>query len=241
MRLSYGVIALALTAILFGCSSKPRIAKTDPYLMPADEFRKNVKIIAVAPLGVPEGLADPTLLVTEFSSAIDEVLSSHGYSVIRPQQYQTIWKRISRESDDFLNPVTHERNEVKMTKAMFQTLDELGADFELDGVLFPSIVLVKATFAAGTAVWDGVEQQIETAGPVMSFLSGAQRGEIGALSLRVCIRGKDGEPIFLNSGGIEVLSKMSGKEFVSVPRQNLFADKERNRRAVTTALEPLKR
>lgn len=241
MRLSYGVIALALTALVFGCSSKPRIARTDPFLIPADDFKKDVKIIAAAPLGVPEGLADPALLVTEFSNAIDEELRKLGYTVIRPQQYQTIWKRLSAESDDFLDPVTHERNEVKMTRAMYQTLDELGADFELDGVLFPSIVLVKAEFAAGTAVWDGVEQKIETAGAMTSFLSGSQHGEIGALSLSVRIRRKDGETIFLNSGGIEVLSKMDGKQFVSVPRQSLFTDKERNRRAVTTALKPLER
>jgi hypothetical protein len=209
--------------------------------MPADEFRKNVKILAVAPLGVPEGLADPALLMTEFSSAIDDELQKYGYSVVRPQRYETIWKKLSEQSDDFRDPVTHERDDVEMTKAMLQTLEQLDADFELDGVVFPSIVLVKAEFAAGTAVWDGVEQKIETGGAMTSFLSGAQRGEIGALSLSVCIRGKDGEPIFLNAGGIEVLSKMDGKEFVSVPRQSLFSDTERNRRAVTTALKPLKR
>ena len=241
MRLSYAVIFLALTSILLGCSSKPRVVRTDPFLMSADDFRKNVKILAVAPLAVPEGLADPALLVAEFSSRIDEELNRYGYSVIRPQQYAAIWNRLSQESDDFRNPVTQERNDVKMSQAMFQTLDELDAGFELDGVLFPSIIVVKAEFGAGTAVWDGVEQQIETGGPMTSFFSGSQRGEIGALSLQACIRDKDGNTVFLNSGGIEVLSKMAGKEFVAVPRQNLFADKERNRRAVAIALNPLKR
>lgn len=241
MRLSTRVLALAVTALLVGCSSKPRVVKTDPFLMPSEEFKKNVKIVAVAPLGVPEGLADPTLLITEFSNTIDDQLRSYGYTVVRPQQYQAIWKKLSAESDGFINPVTHERNEIKMTEAMFRTLDALDADFKLDAVLFPSIVLVKAQFGAGTAVWDGADQQIETGGAVTSLLSGSQHGEIGALSLNVRIRGKDGGELFINSGGIEVLSKMSGKEFVSVPRQNLFTDKERNRKAVTIALEPLKR
>jgi hypothetical protein len=34
---------------------------------------------------------------------------------------------------------------------------------------------------------------------------------------------------------------MAGKAFVNVPREGLFADKERNRKAVEIALEPLKR
>jgi hypothetical protein len=209
--------------------------------MSKGEFKRNVKILAVAPLEIPEGLPDAAPVVNEFSSMIDEELNRYGYSVVRPQQYEATWKKVSGESGDFRDPTSGERDEAGISQAMFRTLDELRADFELDGVLFPSIIVVEAAFGVGTAAWDGVEQRIETGGPVTGFFSGSQRGVIGALSLRVSIRDKGGKELFLNSGGIEVLSKIDGKAFVSVPRQELFTDKERNRVAVATALKPLKR
>ena len=84
------------------------------------------------------------------------------------------------------------------------------------------------------------QQRIETGGAV-SFLAGSQRGVVGALSLEVSIRDRDGTQLFLNRGGIEVLDKIAGKEFIHVPRQELFSDKSRNEEAVRIALKQLKR
>ena len=232
---------LVLALALLGCSSKPRVAGTDPFLMPEDGFKKAVKILAVAPVEIPPGLPDSAPVLEEFSSLLDEVLRRYGYSVIRPQNYTATWNKIAAEMGDFGIPGSGERDEVEVSRAMFRTMADLGAGFELDGVLFPYIVVVEAAFGAGRAVWDGAEQKIEMAGAMESFFSGSQRGVVGALSLKLSIRDGEGNALFLNLGGIEVLSRMTGKAFVNVPREELFADKERNRNAVEIALEPLKR
>lgn len=226
---------------LWSCSSKPRIAKVDPFTASKDDFKDSVRIVAVAPVLIPEGLPDPTPVAEKFSTLIDEELNRYGFSVIRPQQYETTWKAVAGEPGDFIDPKTGERDEAAMSRAMSLALDRLAADFEIEGVLFPRIVVVEAAFAAGSAAWDGVEQRVETGSTVTRFLAGSQHGVLGALSLKVSIRSAEGQTLFENSGGIEVLSKMDGKEFVTVPRQELFADEERNRKAVETALEPLKR
>jgi hypothetical protein len=232
---------LVLPLVLLGCSSKPRVARTAPFLMPEDGFKKRGKILAVAPVEIPPGLPDAAPVLDEFSSLIDEELNRYGYSVVRPQHYTATWNKIAAEMGDFGIPGSGERDEVKVSRAMFRTMADLDAGFELDGVLFPYIVVVEAAFGAGSAVWDGAEQKIETAGAMESFFAGSQRGVVGALSLRVSIRDGEGNALFTNYGGIEVLSTMAGKAFVNVPREGLFADKERNRKAVEIALEPLKR
>lgn len=241
MRPFWFVTVLFVALALCSCSSKPRSVKVDPFLKAKDDFDKSVRTLAVAPVLIPDGLPDATPVVGEFSRLIDEELNRYGFSVIRPQEYERTWMTVAGEPGDFLDPKTGERDEAAMSRAMSLVLDKLHADFEIEGVLFPQIVVVEATFAAGTAVWDGVEQRIEKGGPVTRFLSGSQHGVLGALSLRVSIRSPDGEALFENSGGIEVLSKLVGKEFVPVPRQELFSDEKRNRKAVQTALEPLEK
>jgi hypothetical protein len=232
---------LLLPLVLAACSSKPRIASTDPFLTTEEAFKKSVKILAVAPMEIPPGLPDTTNVADDFSALIDEELSRRGYSVIRPQKYTAAWARVATDMGDFKILGSEERDEAKLSAAMVRTMESLGADFKLDAVVFPSIVVVEAEFGAGRAVWDGAEQNIETAGAMESFFAGSQRGVVGAVSLKLSIRDREGVTLFIHNGGIQVLSKMEGKAFVNVPREELFTDKERNRRAVEIAIEPLKR
>jgi hypothetical protein len=239
---SFVAAALVASSLLFlGCSSRPRTVTTDPFLVSKSEFRKTVKVIAVAPVEIPGGLPDATPVVDEFSALIDAGLARYGYSVIRPQKYESAWKKVCGDGNDFRDPKTGERDEARMAEAMTRTLESLGAAFKIDGILFADVVVVEAEFGAGSAVWDGTNQRLETAGPMESFFAGSQRGVVGALSLRVRILDGEGRPVFLHSGGIEVLSKMAGKTFVKVPPQELFKDAQRNRKAVEIALKPLKR
>jgi hypothetical protein len=230
-----------LPLLLAACSSKPRIEAADPFLTTEAAFKKSVKILAVAPVEIPPGLPDTATVADDFSALIDAELHRRGYTVIRPQRYTASWNRVSAEMGDFALVGSEGRDEAKMSEAMVRTMDALGADFKLDAVVFPSIVVVEAQFRAGRAVWDGAEQKIETAGAMESFFSGSQEGVVGALSLKLSIRDREGKTLFIHNGGIQVLSKMEGKSFVNVPRGDLFTDKERNRRAVEIAIEPLKR
>ena len=240
MRLFHFVVTFAVVVVIYACSSTPPVIQVDPFLTSKAEFRKTVRTIAVAPVLIPEGLPDTQPVIDEFTKLIDEELHRYGYSVVRPQEYEKTWKAVSGEPGTFIDDSTGVRDEVAMSRAMSRTLDSLKAGFEIGGVLFPSIVVSEAAFSAGSATWDGVEQRVETGGPMTRFLAGSQSGRIGALSFKVSIRSADGEAIYANSGGIEVLSKMVGKEFVTVPRQELFTDKNRNRKAVEIALKPLK-
>jgi hypothetical protein len=241
MRRLYLLVFLAIIVTVWGCATKPKVVKTDPYLIPKKEFRNTVQIIALAEMEIAEGLPNPGPVQAEFDSLLVAGLQGLGYSVVRPHEYEAVWAKLAVGVGGFTDPHTGERDEEKMTVAAFQTIEELKADFGIDAVMFPDLVVVEAQFAAGQAVWDGVDQKIQTAGPMSSVFYGSQRGVVGALSLRLSVRSPDGTQIFLNSGGIEVLDKLDGKGFVPVPRPELFTNKKRNQESVKTALKPLKR
>ncbi len=240
MRVSISLLVLASLLIGASCSTKPRTIRTDPYQISKKEFKKTVRIIAIAPVTIPDGLPDPAPIQEEFDSLITVRLRGYGYTIVRPHEYTAVWNRLAVEMGGFEDPDSGGIDEEKMTAAMFKTLEVLKAGFELDAVLFPGIFVVEAQFVAGNAAWDGADQRIETASGVETLFSGSQAGVVDAISLKVNIRGKDGTPLYIRSGGIEVLTKVFGKEFISVPRPDLFTDKERNSKAVKIALSPLK-
>jgi len=64
-------------------------------------------------------------------------------------------------------------------------------------------------------------------------------GTVPALSLVVKIEDIHGPDLYINWGGIQLLQKISGSDFVPVPRNELLTSEERNKAAVDIALKPL--
>jgi hypothetical protein len=60
-------------------------------------------------------------------------------------------------------------------------------------------------------------------------------GAAPALSLVIAIKDMDYVDIYVNSGGIQLASKLSLGKFVPVPRNQLFANEEQNAATVNIA------
>ena len=149
---------------------------------------------------------------------------------------------MSEQVGGYFNPVTGKRDETKFKTVREYTLREISTKFNADAILYAAIVPVRAQWSGRTASWDGVEEPIKSTGAqiVEAFLFGTtSRGTVGALSLAVIVEDRNGVDMYINSGGIQVLAKISGGEFIPVPRHELFANEERNVAAVNIALGPL--
>ncbi|MCZ6765362.1 MAG: hypothetical protein O7D32_00380 [bacterium] len=232
---------LAIVLTLIGCANKPETAgqAADPFLSKNTGIRDQGKIMAVSTVSIPDGLPDPGPVQDRFASLIHEKLREKGLFVLKPEQYTKIWKDIESERYGFLDEATGLRDDLKIALAMAQTIDRLGTDLVPDGMLVASIIVVEAPFGSGRAHWDGTSQPIKTGSLLKGFVTGSPDGTLGALSLRISVFSVDGEKVYSYRGGIEVLSKMSGSEFVLVPRNELFKDDERIRKSVDIALDPL--
>jgi hypothetical protein len=230
-----------LVLALAGCTKAIRTPDVDPYKLPESQFRRRVKVVAVAPITIPAGLQDPTPVENTFNGLIADKLARARFSIVHPQDYKTVWDRVVADMGGLGPTDTGERDPRRVTEAMVKTIDALKADFRLDAVLIPSVTVVEARFAAGRAYWDGAVQGIKTGGALQGFFSGSPEGTVGALSLQINILDPSGNTLYARSGGIEVLSKLEGSDFVLVPRPELFTNEERNRKAVDIALDPLLR
>ncbi len=211
--------SLILTIIITGCATH------SPFKVSQEQFFAKTKVIALIPTTVPYDLQDPEPAKVKFESMIERKLRDAGFLTIPSQEYSEIYKRMTDQRGG-----PHEL-----------TCRELCTKFKVDAFLYPSIGVVTVEWVNGLATWWGTSELVEPVGQLLLkslFISSS--GTVPALVLSVTIKDINGADLYIDGGGIQVLSKISGiKKFVPVPRDELFANEERNSKAVDLALKEL--
>lgn len=244
-RQSLLFITLAVALIGAGCATGP--PPYNPFKVAQDEIYAKAKTVALAPVLVPVDIADPEPVRAKFESILEAKLREAGFLVVPPKEAGGIWKQMTEQVGGIFDPLTGKRDEARFKTVREHTLRELRTKFKADAVLHPSIVPVRAKWEGMTASWDGTEESIRSLGAViiealpyaLLGIGVTREGTVGALSLGVVIEDIHGVDMYINRGGIQLLAKFSGGNFVGVPRHELFANEERNVAAVNIALGPL--
>jgi hypothetical protein len=206
--------------------------------------------IVLTPTVVPEELAEFSAAMEEVDSLIAAALKATGFRLVPAGEYATIWERLMERVGGVLDSATGERMEERFEVARRQLLNELDSRYDPDALLYPEIWIVDAAFSEGAARWDGTSQALIGLGTRLIHALGAAfsgsesnlpSGTVEALSLVVFLEDMDGEELYANSGGIEVLEKVGSdpRDRRRVPDQKLFTNHARIRRAVALALDPL--
>lgn len=240
------MLVLAVVALIgAGCATAPY----DPFKIPRDEFYGKIKTIALAPVGVPDDLEDAEPVKATFASLVEAKLRAAGFAAVPAREYAALQKSMAEQVGGLFDPATGRRDEAKVRTIREYVVRELNTKFQADAVLYPSIRSVKATFTQSRAKWDGASEWLAPGGlgGVLFFANEHNSGTVGALSLIVVIRTVQGPDVYAHAGGIQVRSRLSGpklsgvRDFVPVPRSELFVDEKRNAEAVDIALGSLVR
>ncbi|HEX9445447.1 MAG TPA: hypothetical protein VGA73_15105 [Candidatus Binatia bacterium] len=233
-RLLWMCAGLALA--LYGCAGATR---SNPFKIPQAEIKGKVKIVALAPINFPTDIDDPDPVKAKFESLITAKLKEGGFTVVPSSEYGALWKQMTEQLGGFFDPMTGKRDEQKFKTVREHTLRELSAKTKADAVLGSAILGFKAAFRLNRASWHGTSEDLVPGGVLTAVLIGGHNGTVGALSLGVGLSDIHDVDLYMNYGGIQLLSKISRGNFSPVPRAELFADEERNRKAVDIALDPL--
>ena len=238
-RQSLLTVALTTAFIVAGCATAPPY---NPFKIAEEEFHGKIRTIALAPIGVPGDLSEPDPVKAKFESLIEAKLREAGFSVVPSRESAEIFDKMNKQLGGIFDPVTGKRDETKLKTAQEHARRELGEKFKADAVLYPSIRSGLAKFSGGHASWGGASESLAmTEGFFGQLQVGQLRGTANALSLFVRIENIHGGDAYVNMGGIQLAVKISGGQFVPVPRGSLFVSQERNAAAVNTALGPLVR
>ena len=210
----------------------------------------NVSTIVLAPVSMPDGFEEYTAAMAEFDSLIARELKAAGYQTVPAEEYALLWEGILERTDGLFDSLTGERNEAAFDTAREMLFALLSEQYHPDALLYPEVWLVDAPFSGGTAQWDGAAEELVGVGTRIVDALGAlfspnesnlPTGEVEAASLVVFVESMTGEELFANSGGIQVLEKVGSnpEDRRRVPKEKIFTNRSRNRRAVRIALGPI--
>jgi hypothetical protein len=224
--------------LLWGCAGNPSY---DPWLVPRDTFLARTRTIALSPIRLPEDLEDPEPVESLFDSLIGNALRGAGYSVVSSDIVAEIWNYGADSIGGYYDEMTGEPDTSRLNPLRRYFRQRLRDEHGAQAVLLPEVVVVDAPYSDGQARWDGTSQSV--AGFLAVVLSAITNHEMPAgtaegLSLDIQIEGVDGGVIYTNRGGIELWAKPSGdgRELNWVPREELFARRERCEKAIRAAL-----
>jgi hypothetical protein len=220
MRVLFWLVGLGLggTAI--------EAADPSPYLISRDEFRRDVKVIALMPVEAPAWMELPAAAAARIDRAIANRLTKEKYALLPATTYARIQEKMLSHIDD----PTDARQRSAATE---HSLRELLLRHRFDAFLQPRVVRVDAAYESDRSEWDGTKQSVKHKG------GGKFSGKVAASSIEITIADRSQRPLFRGYGGIEVLMHRVDKQLIPLPSSDLFQDDKRIDKAVTIALDEL--
>lgn len=228
-------LGTCLALALAGCSAAP---PSNPFKIPRADVAARIKTIALSPVELSRDLEGAEAVRFKFETLVAAKLREGGFRVAPSAEYAAIWRQKAAGLGGIFDSVTGKRNEAKTRTAREQTLRALETAAGADALLDCALVTVRAEFTANLAEWDGMAEYVPQSG-AWSLFGPVSNGTTPALSLRVTLSDLRDAALYDNMGGVQLLSKLYGTQFVDVPAIDLFIDEARNAHAVEAALNPL--
>ena len=232
MSIATGIVVVVVAA----CAAT--VPPYNPFKIPRTDIEGRIRTVVIVPF-VTIQIDSPDAVTTSFEALIATKLRNAGYTVVPSAAYEAVWERAKQQIGGYFDPVTGRRDEAKFKAVRTHALREIADTEKVDATVGCIIRPVTAAFAAGTAYWHGVSEPIATGGFWSRVGTGDSHGTAPALSLVIVMEGIDGQELFVNAGGIQLLQTVEYGKFVDVPKAQLLSDAARNATAVDIALAPL--
>jgi hypothetical protein len=213
----------------------------NPFLVPQARIYGAVKTIALAPVVAPRELNRVDPARGRFDTLLTAQLRAAGFAVVPADSSLALWKHFTDSLGGLFDPTTGARDSAKFSLARRLTMAALKQRFGADAWLHPRIVFSPAKFDAGKATWDGATENYQSFGAkFLSALLGTETyGRTPALSFAVDLEDLDGRDLYVDQGGLQLYELPHGRQFEPIPDSALYADPDRNAKAVQLALRAL--
>jgi hypothetical protein len=229
-------LVLILNSLFLGGCSEPY----NPFRIEKAEFFKKVKVIGMKPVRIKIDVPDAEKRKKEFEDNLQKKLEESGFTVIPASNYEEIHKTLKKTIGPMYDPYSGKISEEKLETLLEHTKQEYLKKYKVDAILIPGIIVVKALWNHNHAAWHGTEEASTGKEGFWAALSSPSAyGTLPALSLLVAIENVNKELYYLNYGGIQLCSWVSGHDFIDVPKNTLLSYEDKNSKSVDIAIEPL--
>jgi hypothetical protein len=230
MRTLLAAVILSFTLVL------PVAAARDdsPYFVDKGEFKKQYKVIALAPVDADALFRLPDSVAQMIEEEVTRRLEKRGYEVLPSSILAGIRKTMEQQVGGIADPATGVVDTDKLRAVREHAMRELWFRNRPDAVATLRISVSTAEFAKGTAEWDGVKQKVASEGRDKGY-----GGDIAASSVSVAIFDEANRIKYLHYGGLELLQKRVEAMLEAIPADEYFADEKRVRNAAKVAVSEI--
>ncbi len=218
--------ALTVCALL-ACQPLQAIAEDDErFKMPKAHFEQTVRTLAIAPVSLPAGTPDATNARQRIERLLTVELERRGYGVVASPVFIRLWRDLSGKLGGVFDPVSGTRIDDRWKLAFDYTARELKSGYQVDAILFPSVIIGEVTVSSLEAIPPAMRAQSE-----IQLALGTH--------LRVTIRDLNAARMYQWSSAMEVTEVFAGRSHEKRPASELYRLDDKLERAVARVLRDL--
>ena len=216
------------------CAPKP---PAPPPLQPAEEMRqRGVRTIALAPLRVDAGIADPVRARSELEPRVTARLVAAGFEVVPSAEFERLWRSAASEVGGVYDPVTGEHDRERFDAVQASVLHDLRVRHRADAVLRMAVVRV-SFYLPDAALWFYGTKDLLYWPRREGQTAGFDRATFAAVScLDLRLTDLDERELYTDRGGLETIETYAGQTRAERPLDERMRDPERLEQAIDYAM-----
>jgi len=228
------VVVLLMT--LLACANTP----PNPYRVEQSQVQDRIKTIGLMPAYLQLDTGRDERITRMLEQQVTVNLEQAGYKVIPSSNFTTIYDRLKPAAGPLFDATTGEPLQEKVAALREQTRKFYQTQNNVDASVTIGIYIVQASWTYHLAEWDGVKEPITGKDGFMGFLiTPHDTGSVNALSFGLSLHALDDTLMYERFGGVQLMSHVKGKDFLSVPMNRLLVDQAKITNAIDYAMGPL--
>ena len=226
---------LPLIVLITLAAPSQAVNSNDAYVgLKKKNFKKEFTYLAVMPVVAVPSVALPDTTKEIIAREVLKKLTKSKFKILKPETVQLI-------QDQFKSLYSAEEQKTNISLIGDHAARELFFRHPVDGLVSIQVLAVAAPFIKDKAEWAGTSQKVKHTGDgFLAAVTGKSfSGYIAASEVRVVISDRAGNPVYVWSGGVEVMMRRNGQKFEALPKDSLWLNEKRVVKAIKYALKPI--
>ncbi len=217
--------------------------------MSRDETLAQCKRVGLLPVAKPALAGVDAEASSRIEAAATIALQAAGLEVVGPDSYTKAYDRFNKAIGGIFDPMTGAVRKDAFANVYQNAAREFFTQEQLGCIVTVRAITVRSNTNNNFATWDGATEYIDgqANAALTRFMFGNNGlGALGAVSLSLQLRNREGKLLFSRNGGVQLAMYMDrqhgaqNSDFLRVPRAKLLQDDKRIERALTYATVPLR-
>ena len=230
MNKKIATILALLTLTLSACQSTPPYV---PYKVEKSQIVAMPKKIGIMPTQVFFDIDNEEEKSNYFHDQLVSQFEKQDFEVITADKWKEIYQKVKDQAGQLYNPKTGKADQEKLKQVKAKARQQYFEKYGVSTILYSAIVPTKASWNKNSANWHGAEQAATGESGFWAYITAPDAyGTVGALSLWVNIEDDNQQDVFIEHGGIQLLSYATYTGFENLPKSELLIDDIKNSHAV---------